>query len=1068
MMVTVMYQPLHKQITVTAAGIKVTGNSVTIVKGDATPSTSDNTDFGGTLPGAPVVKTFAIKNNGTAPLVISSIGVSGANASEFTAGGISLPVTIAANGNANFTLTYLSNNVGTSNATITINSNDCDDASYGFAVKAQIICTMPSFANVNVYIQNNTTTNTCNAVVAYPLAVNGIPAPSVSYTFTGATTGTGTGTGSGQTFNTGVTHVVVEASNACGTVSNSFDVTVIDNVKPVVITKNVTVYLDATGHATVNPAAINNGSFDNCGPVNLSVQNTGTICATAAEGSSLTLTAPAGTVITAINFASYGTPNGSCGNFTIGGCHASNSMSIVQSLALNKNSVTIGALNGVFGDPCGGTVKRLFIQATYSGANASTTSFDCSKLGANTVTLIVTDANGNTNSGTAVVTVRDSTAPVPNTASLATINRECSVTVTRPTATDNCGGTITATTTDPLTYTAQGTYTIHWRYTDASGNTSSQTQTVIIKDVTAPAVPVLATITGECSATAIVPTATDNCAGNITGTTTDALVTYNTQGTYTIHWTFNDGNGNISTATQTVIVKDVTAPVVPVLATVTGECSATATVPTTTDNCAGTVTGTTTDALSYSAQGTYAIHWTFNDGNGNTSTATQTVIVKDVTAPVVPVLATVTGECSATATVPTTTDNCAGTITGTTTDALSYSAQGVYTIHWRFDDGNGNISTATQTVIVKDVTAPVVPVLASVTGECSAAATVPTTTDNCAGTITGTTTDVLSYSAQGVYTIHWRFDDGNGNISTATQTVIVKDVTAPVVPVLATVTGECSATATVPTTTDNCVGTVTGTTTDALSYSAQGVYTIHWTFNDGNGNTSTATQTVIVKDVTAPAIPVLATVTGECSATATVPTTTDNCAGIVTGTTADPITYNAQGTYTIHWIFNDGNGNASTTTQTVIVKDITKPVLSAVPFNVTVECNAVPAAAILTATDNCSAAIVVVTETRIDGNCSGNYTLTRTWTATDANGNSSSKTQVITVQDTQKPVLSAAPANVTVECNAVPAAATLTATDNCSTPVVTYNEVRTYGHCSGNYTLTRTWTATDACGNNMQ
>jgi hypothetical protein len=135
------------------------------------------------------------------------------------------------------------------------------------------------------------------------------------------------------------------------------------------------------------------------------------------------------------------------------------------------------------------------------------------------------------------------------------------------------------------------------------------------------------------------------------------------------------------------------------------------------------------------------------------------------------------------------------------------------------------------------------------------------------------------------------------------------------------------------------------------------------------------------------------------------------------------------------------------------------------PANVTVECNAVPAAAILTATDNCSTPVVTYNEVRTDGNCSGNYILTRTWTATDACGNTSSKTQVIIVQDTQKPVLSAAPANVTVECNAVPAAAILTATDNCSTPVVTYNEVRIDGDCISRYTLKRTWTATDACGN---
>jgi hypothetical protein len=149
----------------------------------------------------------------------------------------------------------------------------------------------------------------------------------------------------------------------------------------------------------------------------------------------------------------------------------------------------------------------------------------------------------------------------------------------------------------------------------------------------------------------------------------------------------------------------------------------------------------------------------------------------------------------------------------------------------------------------------------------------------------------------------------------------------------------------------------------------------------------------------------------------------------------------------------------------ITVQDTQSPVLSDAPANVTVECNAVPAAAILTATDNCSTPVVTYSEVRTDGNCSGNYTLTRTWIATDACGNTSSKTQVITVQDTQAPVLSAAPANVTVECNAVPAAATLTATDNCEHRIVTYNEVRTDGNCSGNYILTRTWTATDACGN---
>ena len=90
------------------------------------------------------------------------------------------------------------------------------------------------------------------------------------------------------------------------------------------------------------------------------------VCGTAPEGGSVTLTAPAGKVFTTVTFASYGTPNGSCGSFTIGGCHASNSQSLVETALLNKNSATISATNGVFGDPCGGTVKRLYIEAVYS------------------------------------------------------------------------------------------------------------------------------------------------------------------------------------------------------------------------------------------------------------------------------------------------------------------------------------------------------------------------------------------------------------------------------------------------------------------------------------------------------------------------------------------------------------------------------------------------------------------------------------------------------------------------------------------------------------------------------
>ena len=93
---------------------------------------------------------------------------------------------------------------------------------------------------------------------------------------------------------------------------------------------------------------------------------TQTLCGTADENSSVTLTAPAGQVFVSVTFASYGTPNGSCGSFTIGTCHAANSKTIVETALLNKNSATIAATNTVFGDPCNGTFKRLYIEAVYS------------------------------------------------------------------------------------------------------------------------------------------------------------------------------------------------------------------------------------------------------------------------------------------------------------------------------------------------------------------------------------------------------------------------------------------------------------------------------------------------------------------------------------------------------------------------------------------------------------------------------------------------------------------------------------------------------------------------------
>jgi hypothetical protein len=90
------------------------------------------------------------------------------------------------------------------------------------------------------------------------------------------------------------------------------------------------------------------------------------MCGTASEGSSLVLTAPPGAVFSKLTFASYGTPDGVCGGYTLGGCSSVSSWSVCSTAIMGKNSFVIDANNVVFGDPCPGIPKRLYVEAVYS------------------------------------------------------------------------------------------------------------------------------------------------------------------------------------------------------------------------------------------------------------------------------------------------------------------------------------------------------------------------------------------------------------------------------------------------------------------------------------------------------------------------------------------------------------------------------------------------------------------------------------------------------------------------------------------------------------------------------
>ncbi len=92
----------------------------------------------------------------------------------------------------------------------------------------------------------------------------------------------------------------------------------------------------------------------------------------------------------------------------------------------------------------------------------------------------ITGTGGCDNTITVTVTVGNAAPPTPSLSNLPTINGDCNTIITSiPTAQDSCSGLIQGTTTDPLTYTVPGNYSITWHYGTGT-NSTTQTQNVTI------------------------------------------------------------------------------------------------------------------------------------------------------------------------------------------------------------------------------------------------------------------------------------------------------------------------------------------------------------------------------------------------------------------------------------------------------------------------------------------------------------------------------------------------------------------------------------------------------------
>lgn len=122
-----------------------------------------------------------------------------------------------------------------------------------------------------------------------------------------------------------------------------------------------------TGSVTFN---VNGGhapylySFESGTPTSM---NSGFVCSETGEGMLATLSAPAPATFRAINFASYGSPTGTCQNYLYSNCHlVETGAAVADSLLGNTSGDFLGA-NSTFGtDPCFGTGKNLRMMASYA------------------------------------------------------------------------------------------------------------------------------------------------------------------------------------------------------------------------------------------------------------------------------------------------------------------------------------------------------------------------------------------------------------------------------------------------------------------------------------------------------------------------------------------------------------------------------------------------------------------------------------------------------------------------------------------------------------------------------
>ncbi|MFN8393518.1 MAG: HYR domain-containing protein, partial [Bacteroidia bacterium] len=469
-------------------------------------------------------------------------------------------------------------------------------------------------------------------------------------------------------------------------------------------------------------------------------------------------------------------------------------------------------------------------------------------------------------------------------------------------------------------------------------------------------------------------------------------------------------------------------------------------------------------------------------GNATASSNTITFTLES-TPPSITCPAAVTVQCASA--VPavnlgsvTTSDNCPGTVAvtfgGDGTSNQVCANQYTLTRTYVATDLAGNSSSCTQVITVNDNTAPTVTCPAAITvnattGQCSAPVSfAATSTDNCGGSTVSYSIASGSTFAVGTTAVTATATDVCGNSSTCAFSVTVVDNQAPTITCPSNISVNTTSTTcdapvsyNAPVGTDNCAGATTAQLGGLASGSSfpLGVTTNSFQVTDAAGATASCSFTVTVTDATAPnAICQNVTVqlnnTGNGSLTASQVNngSNDNCN--VASISLNPTAFTCVnvGANTVTLTVTDGSGNTSTCTATASVQDNVAPV--AVCQSVTVQLNSAGNASTTAAainngsSDACGVASLSLSNSAFS--CANLGSNNVVLTVTDVNGNSSTCSATVTVQDLIAPT--AICQNLTLQLNNAGSATTTASaanngsSDNCGT--VTLSLSQTTFSCS--------------------